>query len=376
MRPLKILHLCPFFYPVVGGLEQVVQRLSTAMVARGHEVSVFTSDLGRNGRVGPRREILHGVSVRRFPSWLRLGTFASFWPGFCLELRTQGFDIIHAHSLRHPHCDIAALPQVKRGAKLIIDPHWAAYPRGTVGGTITRIYDALLGRRLLGHADLVLCATPLEVPWLQAMGAKAIRVLPHGVPSSYLGEQDGQTFRRRHGVNGFLVVSVGRTDESKGFQFVIQALRKVEGVHYVVAGPRGPYYPELVKLIYEHRLEQRVTLLGQVSENEKLDAIDAADVVIQPSVFEAYGVSTLEALARGRPVLTSNVGGLPWLANDCGLVFEAGNVDEIARCLQRLRDSVDLRRSLGASGRTKARHLTWEQIIPQYEGILHELARR
>lgn len=374
MRALRILHLCPFFHPVVGGLEQVVFRLSSEMVARGHEVTVFTSDLSRNGRVAPRAEEIHGVSVRRFHTWFRLGAFASFWPEFCRELRHGRFDVIHAHSYRHPHCDLAALARERDRTKLILDPHWPAYPRGRLGRAVVKVYDGLLGRRLLSVADLVLCATPLEVPWLRAMGARTVRVLPHGIPSTYLNEPNGAGQRPGRSAGDLLVVSVGRIDESKGFQFVVQALRKVDGIRYMIVGPHGPFSAELVRIIETHRLGDRVTLLGQVSEDEKLHAIDAADAFIQPSLFEAYGVSTLEALARGRPCLASRAGGLPWLLNGCGLVFEAGDVDEIAGCLRRLRDDAGLRKRLGETGREKASRLTWEQIIPEYERTLLDLA--
>jgi glycosyltransferase involved in cell wall biosynthesis len=359
----------------VGGLEHVVFRLSTAMAARGHEVTVFTSNLSRNGHVAPHAEDIQGVSVRRFPTWFRLGTFASFWPEFCGELKTRSFDVIHAHSYRHPHCELAAWLRARDKTKFILDPHWPAYPRGRWGGALAKAYDAALGKRLLGGADLVLCATPLEVPWLRTMGARTIRVVPHGIPATYLGEPNGHAPWRGRGVDEFLVVSVGRIEESKGFQFVIDALRKVDGVRYLIAGPRGPFYPQLVKMIEAHHLEHRVILLGEVSEQEKLNAIDAADAFIQPSLFEAYGISTLEALARGRPCLASKVGGLPWLLSGCGLVFEVGNTEEIARCLRQLRDDAGLRKTLGETGRQKASRLTWDQIVPEYERMLLELVR-
>lgn len=347
-------------------------RLSTAMAARGHEVAVFTSNLSRNGHIEPAAETIQGVSVRRFQTWFRLGTFASFWPEFGGELGTRGFDVIHAHSYRHPHCELAAWWRAPATTKLILDPHWPAYPRGRVGGALATAYDRALGKRLLGRADLVLCATPLEVPWLRTMGAKNIRVVPHGIPATHLGEPNGQA-AWRSGPDEFVLVSVGRIEESKGFQFVVDALREVDGVRYLIAGPRGPFYPQLLKTIAAGHLEHRVILLGEISEQEKLALIDAADAFIQPSLFEAYGISTLEALARGRPCLGSNAGGLPWLLSDCGLVFEVGNVKEIARHLRRLRDDADLRKALGETGRQKASRLTWDRIVPEYERVLLEL---
>jgi glycosyltransferase involved in cell wall biosynthesis len=375
-RPLRILQLCPFFHPVVGGLERIVLRLSVEMMARGHHVTVFTSDLTRTGRIAERSVEVEGVPVRRFPAWVRLGQFASLWPGFCRALKSQRFDIIHAHSYRHPHCDLASLRAVKGPARLILEPHWAAYPRPAVGTIATAAYDRVLGWRVFRAADLVLSATPLEVPWLHRMGARRTGVLPHGIPPGYLGRTDGQAFRARHGIGGFLVTSVGRIDESKGFQWVVRALPRLPGVRYAIAGPPGPFYPELLGLIKSLRLEDRVLLLGHITEEEKLGLLDATDVFVHPSRFEAFGVSLLEALARGLPCVGSRVGGVPWLLEDCGLLVEPGDVDGIAERLGRLRADAGLRQSLSIAGRAKAATMTWDRVAARYEQIVSALVSR
>lgn len=373
MDSLQILQLCPFFHPVLGGLERVVLRLSASMVARGHHVTVFTSDLSRHGRIDHRSSEIEGVKVYRFPSWFRIGPFASFWPAFCTAARTHHFDVIHAHSYRHPHCDLASLPSVRGQAKLVLQPHWPEYPRSTVGSLLARTYDGALARRLFRSCDLVLALTPLEVPWLRARGARKIKVLPNGVPEGYFGPYIGQGFREEHGIDGFFALSVGRIDESKGFHFVVEALRLVDGVRYVIVGPRGDYYQKLVNLIRANRLEHRVTLLGELTERDLLRALDASDAFIQPSLFEAFGVSTLEALARGKPCIGSRVGGLQWLLQECGLLTEPGDVTGIARSLQALRDQDGLRHALGVAGRARAADLTWDRISTAYEEILLEL---
>lgn len=372
-RPLRILQLCPYFHPVVGGLERVVLRLSAEMVARGHHVTVFTSDLTRTGRIGERSGEVEGVPVRRFPAWLRLGQFASLWPGFCGAIRGQRFDVVHAHSYRHPHCDLVSLRAIRGPARLILEPHWAAYPRRAVGALVTSAYDRVLGWRVFEAADLVLSATPLEIPWLRRMGARRTGVLPHGIPPEYLGRTDGQGFRARHGIDGFLLTSVGRVDESKGFQWVVRALPRLPDVRYAIAGPPGPFYPELVGLIRSLRLEDRVLLLGQISEEEKLRLLDATDVFVHPSRFEAFGVSVLEALARGLPCAGSRVGGVPWLLEGCGLLFEPGDLDGIVECLARLRADAPLRRSMSVAARAKAATMTWDRVTTGYERIVSEL---
>jgi glycosyltransferase involved in cell wall biosynthesis len=375
-RSLRIVHVCPYFYPVQGGLERVILELSEAMVDRGHRVTVFSSNLSRNGRIETSREMVRGIEVLRFPNWFRLGPFAALWPQFCFELRARQFDVIHAHSYRHPHCDLAALRQVKGQAKFVLQPHWPGHPRSLVGTVLANAYDGVLGGRLLRACDLVLALTPAEVPWLRAHGAKDVRVLPNGIPARILGGLNGGDFRGRYHIDGFFALSVGRIDEMKGFQFVIKALRLVDDMRYVIVGPAGDFSRQLADLIRQEGLEDRVVLTGALSEPDVLNALDACDVYIQPSLFESFGLSALEALARGKACMGSQVGGLASVLGGAGLLFEAGSVEDIARGLRRLRQDHELRRALGATGRVKASDFTWERIVPQYESLLLELTGR
>jgi glycosyltransferase involved in cell wall biosynthesis len=374
-RSLRILHLCPFFYPVLGGLEKVVRQLATAMVTRGHRVTVFTSNLTRTWRTKSPAEEIDGVEVCRFPVWFRLGGFASVWPGFCGELRRREFDVIHAHSYRHPHCDLASLGILRRQAKFVLQPHWPGHPKGVVGNTLVNVYDSALGRRLLRASDLVLALTRDEADWLRERGARNIKVMPNGLDQKFFAARDGLDFRRRHGIDGFAVLSVGRIDYMKGFHFVIKSLRQVPGIRYVIAGPPGDFHAEVVRLIREGGLQDRVTMVGQLSEDEVVTALDACDAYIQPSLFEAFPGSTLEALARGKPCAASRAGGMPSLLSGCGLLFDPGDVPAIAQCLTRLRDDPDLRTALGEAARAKASAFAWERIVPAYEQMLFDITR-
>jgi glycosyltransferase involved in cell wall biosynthesis len=373
-RRLRIVHVCPFFFPVPGGLENVILHLGRGMATRGHEVTVFTSDRSRSGRVADDApQEIDGIRVRRFRNWLRLGSFASLWPGFCRELRRLDCDIVHAHSYRHPHCELASLRVVRRDARFVLQPHWPGHPRAGLARHLTRPYDATLGRRLLRRCDLVLALTPEEAAWLRARGAERVRILPNGIPERLLGMPNGTEFRTRHGIRGFFLLSVGRIDDMKGFQFVVHALRAVPGVVYGVAGPPGDGYERLVRLAREEGVADRVRFFGELSEEDVVRALDASDAFIQPSVFEAFGLSALEAVARGRACAVSRAVAVRSLLDGCALLFEPGNVEEIAACLTRLRDDTVLRTRLGAAGRERAARYTWERIIPCYEQALLEL---
>ena len=101
-KRLKIAQVAPFYYPVIGGLEKIVQGLSEEMVERGHEVHVFTSSRNhaKNPMNRPSKEYINGVVVYRFASLIN-SEFMSFFPGFVPPLLQNRFDIIHLHSYRH-----------------------------------------------------------------------------------------------------------------------------------------------------------------------------------------------------------------------------------------------------------------------------------
>ena len=102
---LKIAQITPRYYPSVGGVEKVVQDLSEELAKRGHEVSVLTTDRMHKNQPpfkGDRNESLNGVKVYRYRSLFGLGHM-SFTPSAILDLIKNDYDIVHMHSIRHPH---------------------------------------------------------------------------------------------------------------------------------------------------------------------------------------------------------------------------------------------------------------------------------
>ena len=77
----------PFFLPVIGGMETHAHELGLELTARGHKVEILTANMDHSGsRAGKQEEMIDGILVRRYPVWLRLGKFASFWPRFFSDL--------------------------------------------------------------------------------------------------------------------------------------------------------------------------------------------------------------------------------------------------------------------------------------------------
>lgn len=126
---MRILHVSPFFLPVEGGLERHVYHVSLELLNRGHEVVVFTSNIDRKGRKLPLHETLDGIEVRRFPVWLRIGEFGTFWPTFMKHVKD--FDVVHLHNYRHPHALLGALVAKYRRIPNILTTHAPFHPPGS-----------------------------------------------------------------------------------------------------------------------------------------------------------------------------------------------------------------------------------------------------
>ena len=109
------------------------------------------------------------------------------------------------------------------------------------------------------------------------------------------------------------------------------------------------------KLIGESGHEKRFQLLGRVENQEMPGLYARSDVIVIPSLMEATSLSALEAMATGKPIVATNVGGLPFLIHDGdnGFLVPPRHPFELAQAIKRLLDSPNLRTQFGSNGRTR-----------------------
>jgi glycosyltransferase involved in cell wall biosynthesis len=197
-----------------------------------------------------------------------------------------------------------------------------------------------LARRVLRRARLVIAVSNDLAERARALGAVNVRVIPNGVelPAHVGAEAEPAE-----------VLYAGRLSPEKG---VVELLDAARGLNLVVAGD-GP-------------LRDRVPFARGFVQHDELQQLYArAAVVACPSRREGFGVACLEAMAHGRPVVATRVGGLLDLVVDgeTGIVVPPRDPAALRSALERLLADPDLRRRLGAAGRERARlHFTWETV--------------
>ena len=219
----------------------------------------------------------------------------------------------------------------------------------------------------LPKAPLHVAYCPVSIPG--PTSAQARRETRH-----VLGADDGQV----------IVGMAARAEEWKGHRVLIEALGRLKErpgwVCWIAGGAQRPaeaaYMESLVRLVQEQGLGDRVRLLG--ARNDVHELIAASDVYCQPNLEpEPFGLSLIEAMYAGLPVVTTAAGGALEIVDDtCGELTPLGNVPAVADAIGRLADDPSRRNNLGAAGRHRARALCAPDLqMPHIERVLASAAR-
>jgi glycosyltransferase involved in cell wall biosynthesis len=170
-----------------------------------------------------------------------------------------------------------------------------------------------------------------------------------------------------------LVVAVGRLALVKGFEYLIEAASQLQRVTVAIVGD-GELRPQLERLAQAS--QARVLLAGAMPHDRVADVLAAADVVVVPSVVDNRGrvdattSTALEALASGRPLIATAVGGIPEVVHDGenGLLVPQKDPVALAAAIERLHGDPDLRQRLSVQGREFAvQRLSWDTTIDGLE---------
>lgn len=196
-------------------------------------------------------------------------------------------------------------------------------------------------------------------------------VVPHGFPSG-TAVRDRALARSSFGVRNASCVTLYVGDARKGLRCALEAVASVPGVELLVVGysSTGPYRRRAQAL----GIDDRVHWVGPLSDMEP--AYAAADVLLHPTIYDAFGLVVAEAMAAGVPPIVPRTAGVSELIADrvSGWVTETPELVETTAALATLARDPDLRRRLGAGARSTSASRTWETVAREtlavYEGAV------
>ncbi len=348
MEPLSIVHVYKDYWPVVGGIENLVRLLAEGQARRGHRVTVLVTSPGRR----TTRSVEGGVSVIRAG---RLATVASTPLSLALprELARLDADVTHLH-FPYPVGEVAQL-LVGRSRRTVISYQSDIVRQRLLGA----LYRPLLGR-VLDRADRLLASSPAYVassPWLASRRDKCA-VVPNGIDLARCRDADPErvaALRHEHGER--IVLFVGKFRYYKGLGYLIEAMARLDAT-LLVAGT-GPLETSLRAQAAASPAASRIRFLGEVADAELPDLLAAADLLVLPSCerSEAFGLVLVEAMAAGTPVISTELGTGTSYVNrhgETGLVVPPRDPPALAAAITELLADPARRRAMGTAAAARA----------------------
>ncbi|MEV8455971.1 glycosyltransferase [Streptomyces sp. NPDC052095] len=309
---MKILHIVTLHTPdhAFGGPTRVALNLSKAQRAAGHDARIMAL---ADGFDGPPPRTVEGVPAHLFPARHLLPAFEVSGITSGALLRTahrmaRGADLVHLHLMRDLVTLPAGLLTLASGTPLVVQTHGMVDP---TENRIARLTDLLGVRRVLRGADVVLHLTETERREVDAVAAP---VPPARTVRLVNGVRPQPIKPARVPGRPPTVLFLARVQQRKRPEDFVAAMPEVLARHpdarFVLAGPDTGALPATLELARRLGVSGSLDQVGPLGHEEVLAAGRAADVYVLPSIEEPLGVSVLEAMSVGTPVVITRTCGL------------------------------------------------------------------
>lgn len=345
---MHVLMVTPYYYPIIGGTESLVENITIKLNDHGihTDIMTFNYDIDLKPRWNKKIENVNDIQIIRVPviKVPRPTCFINHLPGH-FRAKLKQYDIIHFHNdtdltfplfayginrkrFFHCHC---------------LDTTFYSYKRNPLAKNI-----------LIRSADIFIALSEFLAKMLAELGVPPtkIRVLPNGVDVNILKEGDGKKVPN-------LLLFVGRLDPKKGIFTLLASLKHLKTrVTLVIIGPPSSYKEYSKKVIelienIKNKTIHNIVYLGKVEKEELINWYQKASVFVSPSLYESFPLVNLEALACGTPVVTSNVGANPEVVRNYenGILVPPNNPIKLAKAIQHLLDNERIRLKFAKKGR-------------------------
>lgn len=369
---MKVLQLGKFF-PIRGGVEKVMYDLMVGLSERGIRCDMLCASIENyiSGeiKINPLAKVVVVSTKLKFASTM-------FAPLLIFRLRTMApdYDIVHIH---HPD-PMAALALFLSGFKGKVVLHW--HSDIIKQKKLLKIYSPLQNW-LIERADIVVGTTPVYVeqsPFLQKIKNK-ITFIPIGIDPI---EADANLIEQiRAEYEGFSIIyALGRLVDYKGFTYLIKSARFLEDNCKIIIAGKGPLYDTLQQQIVELGLQDKVKLLGYVSDELSHAYFHACEVFVLSSIFktEAFAIVQIEAMSCAKPIISTaiNGSGVQWVNenNVSGIVIPPCDEYALAGAIQDLLTNKDKYQKLVKGSKERYLNLfTKKKMIESCINVYSEL---
>lgn len=366
---MKICFYTATFLPIVGGAEIFLHNLANSLASRGHKITVLAPKVrGKDNKI----DALYNIRRYQRPSSKRFGV-RQVLLYLMLEKYKNDFDILHCHG---------------------------AYPSGYVGATFKNIFKTLLVirphgsdilpdegirknlrldkrvKKALLSADAIIAQSRFLKREIEKIGGvkDKIRLIPNGVKIS---EFDCYKLsKEKHPY----IFAIGSLTKKKGFDILISAFGYLKhklpntDLRLMIAGD-GKELENYKKLINEKGLNNSINLLGNVTGKKKVTLFKNCLFFVNSSRREPFANVNLEALAAGKPIIATRVGGNTEVVKDGynGFLIPSEDYVKLGEAMIKLYKDKALIKKMSKKSREIAERYEWDSIVEKYINLYEKL---
>ena len=372
---MKIALVSPYDFAYPGGVVQHITALEHQFTMMGHDVRVIApaskilSEFGDKFiPIGKPRPIPTSGSIARISLSLRLEKKIKE------VLEREQFDIVHLHEPFMPMLCSAVL-RFSQSVNVGTFHAAAGRPGYYAGWPISAFMIHRRAKKLSARIAVSTAAQRYHKKWIPG----DFQIIPNGIDLTRFSTDVAPIPEYCDGKLNILFV--GRLENRKGLIYLLRAYRRIKkqipNSRIIVVGPGKIFRKRYELYVHQHRLHD-VVFVGRVSQEMLPRYYRTADIFCAPATGrESFGIVLLEAMAMGKPVIASSIEGYRCVVTNGieGILVAPKNGKKLAQAIQKLADDPELRRTMGANGRQKAREYSWDKVARQvlacYDKILN-----
>ena len=353
---MKIALVSPASFPATqfGGIMFLIADIAKEATNLGNDVVVYTTDLDFANNANtfnknlPRKEIMDNFTIKRSHVWFRINLFF-LNPGIYFQMMKDSPDIIHTIGIRSFQSFIATIVAKKKKIPLVISDQGGltTHPDLKSGGIFKKILYKLqipMIHFIINNSTKISVANEYEKKIFEKFNQTSkIEVIRNGINLETMKTKT-QNFKKKHGIVLPFVLFIGRFSKVKGIDILLHAIKilkdrpELENIRFVIMGVDFGFQNQMIQMIDDFGIKEKIHLITNPSREDVIAAYSESEFLVLPSRWELSPLTPLEGFAFKKPVISTNVHGIPSTITDRknGILVKNEDFHELAEAIMEL----------------------------------------
>ena len=350
---MKIALVSPASFPATqfGGIMFLIADIAKEATNLGNDVVVYTTDLDFANNANtfnknlPRKEIVDNFTIKRSHVWFRINLFF-LNPGIYFQMMKDSPDIIHTIGIRSFQSFIATIVAKKKKIPLVISDQGGltTHPDLKSGGIFKKILYKLqvpMINFIINNSTKISVANEYEKKIFEKFNQTSkIEIIRNGINLETMKTKTDD-FKKKHGISFPFVLFIGRFSKVKGIDILLHAIKilkdrpELENIRFVIMGVDFGFQNQMIQMIDDFGIKEKIHLITNPSREDVIAAYSESEFLVLPSRWELSPLTPLEGFAFKKPVISTNVHGIPSTITDRknGILVKNEDFHELAEAI-------------------------------------------